>query len=108
MSRYPRKIMIARRTPCPCSHNRSPELGLATCLAIMILRGYLLIVLSILLLVLGSYAVFFSALLPASGIRFLDKIAQDTHYKYMAALILPISVHFVIPNWVGWQYYRNS
>ncbi|KDQ15657.1 hypothetical protein BOTBODRAFT_108166 [Botryobasidium botryosum FD-172 SS1] len=74
----------------------------------MILRGYLLIVLSTLLLILGSYAVFFSASLPASGIRFLDEIAQDNHYKYMAALILPIGVHFVIPNWVGWQYYRNS
>jgi len=74
----------------------------------MIVHGYLIIAFSTSLLVLGSYAVFFSAILPSSGILFLDVIARDTHYKYLAALILPIGVHFVIPNWVGWQYYRNS
>jgi len=74
----------------------------------MILKGYLVIVFSILLLILGTYAVLFSAILPLTGIPLLDAIARDTHYKYLAALILHIGTHFVIPNWVGWQYYRNS
>lgn len=38
----------------------------------MILKGYLVIVFSILLLVLGTYAVLFSAILPLTGIPVRD------------------------------------
>src|ERR1700691_5496106 len=37
--------------------------------------------------------------------RFLDVLAQDTHYKYFFMLVIPMSIYFVIANWVGWQYY---
>ncbi|KIJ93860.1 hypothetical protein K443DRAFT_111428 [Laccaria amethystina LaAM-08-1] len=70
--------------------------------------GHLLIFTSIVFFVLGSYAVLFSAFLPLSGIRVLDALAQDTHYKYFFLLLVPTGSYFVIANWVGWQYYQNS
>ena len=41
-------------------------------------------------------------------IQLFDMLASDTHYKYFVLLIVPTSAYFVIANWVGWQYYRNS
>lgn len=38
----------------------------------------------------------------------LDVLATDTHYKYLAIMLIPAGTGFVIANWVGWQYYRNS
>ena len=38
----------------------------------------------------------------------LDAIAEDTHYKYFVFLFVPMLIYFVIANWVGWQYFRNS
>ena len=86
--------------------------------------GYVLVALSFLFLVIGGYAILFSAFLPLSGIavrtsdvvtsnassgrQALDALALDTHYKYFVVLIIPMTVYFVIANWVGWQYFRNS
>ncbi|RPD66024.1 hypothetical protein L226DRAFT_186787 [Lentinus tigrinus ALCF2SS1-7] len=70
--------------------------------------GYALIAGSILFLILGSYAVFFSAFLPLTGIWVLDVLAKDTHYKYLMIMLISSGTGFVIANWVGWQYYRNS
>ncbi|KXN82058.1 hypothetical protein AN958_03216 [Leucoagaricus sp. SymC.cos] len=58
--------------------------------------------------VVASYAVFFSAFLPATNVPVLCALAEDTHYKYFAILIIPTTFYFVIANWVGWQYYSNS
>ncbi|EJD02368.1 uncharacterized protein FOMMEDRAFT_86715 [Fomitiporia mediterranea MF3/22] len=74
----------------------------------MFYGGHLLVLLSVLFFLVGGYAVLFSAFLPLSGITLLDTLSQDTHYKYFAVLIVPMGVYFVIANWVGWQYYRNS
>ncbi|KZT26252.1 hypothetical protein NEOLEDRAFT_1063624 [Neolentinus lepideus HHB14362 ss-1] len=70
--------------------------------------GHLTIALSILFFILGSYAVLFSALTPSTGIALFDIIAHDTHYKYFFILLVPTTSYFVIANWVGWQYFRNS
>jgi hypothetical protein len=35
-------------------------------------------------------------------------LADDEHYKYLAVLVVPTTAYFVIANWVGWQFYRNS
>jgi hypothetical protein len=40
--------------------------------------------------------------------QILDALAADTHYKYFGILLIPTTAYFVIANWVGWQYYRNS
>jgi len=68
----------------------------------------LVIALTSFFFLLASYAVLFSAFLPLSHFPPLDVLAQDTHYKYFALLIIPTSAYFVIANWVGWQYYQNS
>jgi len=87
--------------------------------------GYLIITLSALFFAIASYAVLFSAFLPRAGIpvcqntspflgnvysspQLLDVLARDTHYKYFVVFIIPTGAYFVIANWVGWQYYRNS
>lgn len=38
----------------------------------------------------------------------LDVLARDTHYKYLPIMLISSGTGFVIANWVGWQYYRNS
>ncbi|PIL23891.1 hypothetical protein GSI_13642 [Ganoderma sinense ZZ0214-1] len=70
--------------------------------------GYALVAASILFLLVGSYAVFFSAFVPLTGVWFLDALARDTHYKYLVVMLIAAGTGFVIANWVGWQYYRNS
>jgi len=88
--------------------------------------GHLIIALSAIHFVFASYAILFSAFLPLTGIyvrqmfvadgssnlkssgQVLDLVAKDTHYKYFVMLMIPMSIYFVIGNWVGWQYYRNS
>ncbi|KAF9480104.1 hypothetical protein BDN70DRAFT_877989 [Pholiota conissans] len=70
--------------------------------------GHLVVASALLFFVIASYAVLFSAFVPLTGISILDWLAKDTHYKYFAILIIPTTSYFVIANWVGWQYYRNS
>ncbi|CCA67473.1 hypothetical protein PIIN_01302 [Serendipita indica DSM 11827] len=45
---------------------------------------------------------------PLTGISFIDVILNDSHYKYLIFLGIPLTAYFVIANWVGWQYYRLS
>jgi hypothetical protein len=87
----------------------------------------LVVALSVVFVCALSYAVLVSAFLPLSGyrvrnfthyltfgrkivslIQILDVLAEDNHYKYFMVFVIPASVYFVISNWVGWQYYRNS
>ncbi|KAH9946208.1 uncharacterized protein BXZ73DRAFT_95708 [Epithele typhae] len=70
--------------------------------------GVVLVAASIAFLLLASYTVFFSAFLSKSGIWVLDTLADDKHYKYLLVLLIASYTGFVIANWVGWQYYRNS
>ncbi|KAI9064327.1 hypothetical protein FKP32DRAFT_1570167 [Trametes sanguinea] len=70
--------------------------------------GYAILACSVLFLLVGSYAVFFSAFLPKTGIWLLDVLAEDRHYKYLVIMLIPAGTGFVIANWVGWQYYMNS
>ncbi|KAF9532908.1 hypothetical protein CPB83DRAFT_758706 [Crepidotus variabilis] len=70
--------------------------------------GHLLVALTVVFFLVGSYAVLFSAFLPLSGFKILDALATDNHYKYFVLLFIPTTSYFVIANWVGWQYYRNS
>ena len=87
------------------------------------LFGYLFLVASALLLAIGTHALLLSALLPdlapsaggrAAGCTtvlqqsLLDALARDTHYKYLALFSVPVCAYFVIANWVGWQFFRNS
>lgn len=70
--------------------------------------GYCIVISSILFFILGSYATLFSAFYPHTGVPILDVLARDTHYKYFVLFLIPTTSYFVIANWVGWQYYRNS
>jgi len=84
--------------------------------------GYVFLVASALLLAIGTHALLFSALFPslaASGggrstnttgslLLLLDALARDAHYKYLALFSVPVCAYFVIANWVGWQFFRNS
>ncbi|KAG8798526.1 hypothetical protein FRB91_005847 [Serendipita sp. 411] len=45
---------------------------------------------------------------PLTGIPIIDMVLVDQHYKYLVPLSIPWTAYFVIANWVGFQYYRNS
>ena len=45
---------------------------------------------------------------PSCSAQIINVIASDTHYKYFSVLLVPTTAYFVIANWVGWQYFRNS
>ena len=95
--------------------------------------GYAFLVASALLLAIGTHALLFSALFPALAaapggrpgwwsstisasttsstnvlLLLLDALARDAHYKYLALFSVPFCAYFVIANWVGWQFFRNS
>ncbi|KAF4579069.1 Phosphatidylinositol N-acetylglucosaminyltransferase subunit Y [Pleurotus pulmonarius] len=74
----------------------------------MLNLGHAIIGLTVLFFLVASYAILLSAWLPLSGNSILDTLAQDKHYKYLVLLMIPTTSYFVIANWVGWQYYRNS
>ncbi|KAI0256894.1 hypothetical protein BJV78DRAFT_315621 [Lactifluus subvellereus] len=81
--------------------------------------GFIFLAASALLLAIGTHAILFSALFPVSpgggssaavisvG-ALLDALACDTHYKYLGLFSVPVCAYFVIANWVGWQFFRNS
>lgn len=71
-------------------------------------HGYLVLTLSSVFFLVASYAILFSVFLPPTSIFLLNGLARDTHYKYFVVFIIPTGAYFVIANWVGWQYYRNS
>jgi Phosphatidylinositol N-acetylglucosaminyltransferase subunit Y len=88
--------------------------------------GLVAVTLSVVFCVIAGYSVLFSAFVPLSGNsvrrnlrvlsygnhsvrqQVLDSLARDDHYKYFVVFTIPMAVYFVIANWVGWQYYRNS
>ncbi|KAJ4001369.1 hypothetical protein F5050DRAFT_1560962 [Lentinula boryana] len=70
--------------------------------------GHGIVTVTAVFFIVASYAILFSAILPLTGNVMLDALANDTHYKYFTLLIIPTGAYFVIANWVGWQYYRNS
>ncbi|KAI0006215.1 hypothetical protein BJV74DRAFT_758115, partial [Russula compacta] len=69
--------------------------------------GYLFLTASALLLAVGTHALLFSAFFPSHA-SMLDALARDTHYKYLTLFSVPVCAYFVIANWVGWQFFRNS
>ncbi|EJD53018.1 hypothetical protein AURDEDRAFT_157583 [Auricularia subglabra TFB-10046 SS5] len=71
-------------------------------------KGRVVLAGSLALLVAGIYSLLLSAFLPLTGVGIIDTVAQDTHYKYFLLLLVPTTAYFVIANWVGWQYFRNS
>ena len=76
--------------------------------------GYLFLTGSALLLVVGMYTILLGALLPGhaagrpTNITAINALERDGHYKYLALFSVPICAYFVIGNWVGWQFFRNS
>jgi len=72
------------------------------------LTGQVIVISFVLFFAIASYAILLSPFLPLTGFLFFDVLAKDTFYKYFVLLLIPTTSYFVISNWVGWQYYRNS
>jgi len=72
------------------------------------LQGQVLLAASVVFFAIGSYSFVLSSFMPLTGYIFLDALAEDKHYKYFMVLLVPTTSYFVIANWVGWQYFRNS
>ncbi|KAH9180758.1 hypothetical protein EDB89DRAFT_1840998 [Lactarius sanguifluus] len=63
-----------------------------------------------LLLAVGAHSILLGALFPGGppSIMALNALERDGHYKYLALFSVPVCAYFVIANWVGWQFFRNS
>lgn len=76
--------------------------------------GYLYLAASALLLAVGAHAILFGGgrfprhAAGSSSITALNVLERDGHYKYLALFSVPVCAYFVIANWVGWQFFRNS
>ena len=95
---------------------------------VLVKRGYLLILISLLAILFGVYSSLLAPLLSyfelppvCSYTRYVflalkvdlkieihRSITHDAHYKHLPFLVVPAGLLFVIANWVGWQYYQNS
>ncbi|GAA5894949.1 hypothetical protein JCM6882_008251 [Rhodosporidiobolus microsporus] len=74
----------------------------------MLRWGYALVVTSALSLFLGLWSILIGPYTDTSGLEILDTLAQDTYYKYLVVLLVPVSVCFVIVNWWGLKIFRHS
>ncbi|KAH9001067.1 hypothetical protein EDB92DRAFT_7846 [Lactarius akahatsu] len=72
--------------------------------------GYIYLAASALLLAVGAHTILLGALFPGgpTSIMALNALERDGHYKYLALFSVPVCAYFVIANWVGWQFFRNS
>jgi hypothetical protein len=72
--------------------------------------GYIYLAASALLLVLGAHAIapFPGHAAGSTSVMALNALERDGHYKYLALFSVPVCAYFVIANWVGWQFFRNS
>jgi hypothetical protein len=49
-----------------------------------------------------------SKLLPASGVWWLDAIAEDRYFVLLVPVMVPVLVAFVFVNWLGLKYFRTN
>jgi len=70
--------------------------------------GLALIVFSALCLLMSTYAIAISKIIPKTGVWFLDLVADDVYYCLLVPLIIIPSVLVVYLNWLGMKFYRHN
>ncbi|GAA6057137.1 hypothetical protein JCM3770_004840 [Rhodotorula araucariae] len=70
--------------------------------------GFALILASASCFALGLWSMLVGPLCAPSGFAVLDALAGDTHYKYLAVLLVPVTTCFVIVNWWGLKIFRHA
>ncbi|GAA5841167.1 hypothetical protein JCM9279_000563 [Rhodotorula babjevae] len=76
--------------------------------AAMLRCGIALIAGSATCFALGLWSMLIGPLCAPTGIQLLDALVQDTHYKYLVVLLVPVTVCFVIVNWWGLKIFRHA
>ncbi|KAH8928639.1 hypothetical protein BT69DRAFT_1212474 [Atractiella rhizophila] len=74
----------------------------------MILYGVFLIFISCTFFILGVWSMAIAPFVPESGFPVLDWLRNDTHYKYLVPLLIPIGLYTVIVNWMGFKMFRHA
>ncbi|BGP47110.1 hypothetical protein JCM10450v2_002962 [Rhodotorula kratochvilovae] len=74
----------------------------------MLRWGIALVSCSAAALFLGLWSMLLGPLCAPSGILVLDALVQDTHYKYLVVLLVPVTTCFVIVNWWGLKIFRHA
>ncbi|GAA5868094.1 hypothetical protein JCM8547_003340 [Rhodosporidiobolus lusitaniae] len=72
----------------------------------MLRWGYTLVGGSTLCFFLGVWSILIGPYCEKSGFMVLDWLVEDTYYKYLAVLLVPVTVCFVIVNWWGLKIFR--
>ncbi|GAA5927490.1 PIG-Y family protein [Sporobolomyces koalae] len=74
----------------------------------MIRCGYILLIGSCTSLFFGLWSIMIGPSVQTEGFGLLHTMAQDTYYKYLAVLSIPVTTCFVIVNWWGLKIFRHA
>ncbi|GAA6004739.1 hypothetical protein JCM11491_002212 [Sporobolomyces phaffii] len=74
----------------------------------MLYWGYTLVVGSTAALLWGTWSIVIGPHVEPTGWQILDALAQDTYYKYLVVLLVPVTTCCVIVNWWGLKIFRHA
>ncbi|BGP23765.1 hypothetical protein Rt10032_c05g2511 [Rhodotorula toruloides] len=74
----------------------------------MLRWGWTLVVGSSTAFFLGFWSIVVGPFCAPTDILGLDALAEDTYYKYLMVLLLPVTVCYVIVNWWGLKIFRHA
>ncbi|KAF9917316.1 hypothetical protein FBU30_000801 [Linnemannia zychae] len=72
------------------------------------LWGYLLFFCTMIGFTVSMYALVASNYMPLTGNKTLDWIKKDSHYCMLVPVTIPVTVLFVLFNWLGMKLFRHN
>ncbi|KAF9913026.1 hypothetical protein EC991_005894 [Linnemannia zychae] len=72
------------------------------------LWGYLLFFCTMVGFTVSMYALVASNYMPLTGNKTLDWIKKDSHYCMLVPVTIPVTVLFVLFNWLGMKLFRHN
>lgn len=74
----------------------------------MLKWGWTLLIGSCLTLALGTWSIAIGPHVERSGLTCIDLLVEDTYYKYLLVLLIPVTSCYVIVNWWGLKIFRHA
>ncbi|GAA5893033.1 PIG-Y family protein [Sporobolomyces salmoneus] len=74
----------------------------------MLKWGHILLVGSTLSFAIGIWSILIGPYVEPIGLSVLDALAEDSYYKYLVILLIPVTTCSVIVNWWGLKIFRHA
>ena len=87
-----------------CGHEAEPELDHGKLRVV----GCLLLIFAVAVMVLSTYALVVSKLLPPTGVSLLDWIREDTYYCVLVLMMIPVSLLKVYTSWLSMSFFKHA